>query len=105
MHFQKQFVDVSGQHGLMIMIGWNIVFQRMQPIVSIAFYLGEKQSMKSLVMLFLVRLAMIIGRMQQIEDFQSIVGLLMAATTRQENVPMTLVIKGQVSHVSLSLIL
>jgi hypothetical protein len=87
------------------MIGWNIVFQRMQPIVSIAFYLGEKQSIKSLVMLFLVRLAMIIGGMQQIEDSQSIVGVLMAATTRQENVRMTLVIKGQVSHVSLSPIL
>jgi hypothetical protein len=61
--------------------------------------------MKSLVMLFLVRLAMIIGGMQQIEDSQSIVGVLMAATTRQENVRMTLVIKGQVSHVSLSPIL
>jgi hypothetical protein len=68
MHFQKQLIDVSGQHGLMIMIGWNIVFQGMQPFVSIAFYLGKKQSMKSLVMLCLVRLAMIIGGMQQIED-------------------------------------
>ena len=103
--FPKKIVDVSGQHGLMIMIGWNILFQRVQPIVSIAFYLGEKQSMKSLVMMFLVRLAMIIGRMQQIEDFQSIVGLLMAATTKLENVLLTLVTKGQVSHVSLSPIL
>ena len=89
----------------MIMIGWNIVFQKVRPIVSIAFCLGEKQSMKSLAMMFLVRQAMIIGRMQQIEAFQNIVGLLMAATTRQENVLMTLVTKGQVSHVKLSPIL
>lgn len=105
MHFQKQFVDVSGQHGLMIMIGWNIVFQRMHPIVSIAFLFRREAEHEKFGHVVFSKTGYDNWKNAENRGFPEHCRLLMAATTRQENVPMTLVIKGQVSHVSLSLIL
>ena len=103
----QEFLWSFEHHGLMIMIDWNIVCQRMKPIDYIIFFLGKKPSLESLVMLFLVTQGILIGRMWQIDDFLIIVVvvLLVVATKRQGNVLMTLVIKGQVSHISLSPIL
>ena len=59
----QEFLWSFEHHGLMIMIDWNIVCQRMKPIDYIIFFLGKKPSPKSLVMLFLVTQGILIGRM------------------------------------------
>jgi hypothetical protein len=74
-------------------------------IVFIAFFLEWKPSIKSLVMKFLVRPDITIGKTQQIEGSQIIARLLMAATTKLGSVLMTLKIKGQVCHEGLKAIL
>jgi hypothetical protein len=89
-HFQK--------YGLRRMIGWNIVWKRMQLFASIIFCLRKNPLTKNLGMMFSPKLGLGHGRMHIMHFHFILVGQLVATIELEQHV-MILEMKGQVSTI------